>query len=45
MSLLEKWATITPEMSARLKKAVEENGEIGNSFGVPERLDKLLLKF
>lgn len=45
MTLLEKVETITPEMSARLKKAAEENNEIGNSFGVPDRLGKLLSKF
>lgn len=45
MSLLEDLGYWEPEFSIRVKKAAEDNGQIGSSWGVPERVTALLAKW
>ena len=42
--LVESLTTWKPEYKERLRKAVAENGQVGHSWGVPERIEALLAK-
>ena len=42
MTLLEKAPKITSEQAGRLLKSVEENVDVSKSWGVPERINKLI---
>lgn len=42
MSLLERMQFMTPEIAQSLRSAAQENDQITDAYGVPERLEKLL---
>jgi len=42
MTLLERAPGLNPSQVARLVRAIDENGEVANAFGVPERIRNLV---